>query len=269
MLKPLKYELKSTYKFFLMILIGMVVSDFSLFYLLNISDTDNANIFRILITAVFLIVFISSILVFAFMIISSFRREFYSDQGYFTFSRPMAASKFLGSKLMASFIWLLIFFISFIFVNSLFIYFMADGNILIEILNSIRINSIFVEFILLVYLIFSILLEILLIYLSIVLSKILFKNSKLGYIWFVIFILLNFFVSFLDRLFKRFIPFYFTMMNNNIIYKPFNNFIEDNIIFNNLVNLPFINMGMMILIPLLCVSVFYLTSYLIDKKVEI
>lgn len=269
MLNALKYELKSTYKFFLMILIGMVVSDFSLFYLLNISDTDDANIFRVLVIAVFLIVFISSILVFAFMIISSFRREFYSDQGYFSFSRPIPASEFLGSKLIATFIWLLIFLISLIFINTLFIYIMADSNILVEIFNNIKINSIFVEFILLIYIIFSIFLEILLIYLSIVLSKILFKNSKLGYIWFVIFIVLNFFISFLDRLFQRFVPFYFTMMNNNIVYKPFNNFIEDNIVLNNLVNLPFINMGMMILIPLLCVSVFYLTSYLIDKKVEI
>lgn len=269
MLKSLKYELKSTYKFFLMILIGMSISDISLFYILNVSDTNNSDIFKLLITTAFMMVFISSILVFAFMIISSFRREFYTDKGYFTFSIPLNSNEFLGSKLVATFIWLIIFIFSLLTINILFIYFKTDSNILTEIFYNIKVNSLFKEFILLIYTMFFVFLEILLMYFSIILGKILFRNNKLGYIWFVVFIILNFFISFLDAFFKRFIPFYFTIMNNHIIYKPFNNFIEDNLIFNNLINLPFINLGMMILVPFLCVSIFYLTSYLIHKKVEI
>lgn len=262
MLKAIKYEIKSSYKYFLTILLGMLVSNMVLYgYFFKDEFSNSPSFLKVFLMAGVVIVLVASFFVFIFMIISSFMNEFYTDKGYFTFSRPLSGSKFLGSKLWTAIFWELIFMISFFIVNILSILIFEKSNILPELISGINMNIIQAFIVNSYYLIVSLIFTLLLVYLSIVITKVFIKRSKSGYMWFVVFIVLNMIFSIFDNLIHRFFPYY--LHNNSII---FNGNMDSE--FSMMQNTG-LNLGVLILLPFISLAIFYLTSYLIDKKVEI
>lgn len=285
MLKALKYEFKNTYKFFLTLLLGMVFANFTLYPLMTkIANQPNPNMVFGLLIGVIALILLGCSVVFIFMIVSSFRREFYTEQGYFTFSRPLSASKFLGSKLMSSIIWTVLYTIAFIIINMIGLRFVFGGAAFSQMLNEIIISfkevfansSVILNIINIIYSILGSAYGLLTMYLAIVISKVLFKKNTLGYIWFLFFIGFSYLTNIINILTYKYIPYYLTA--EGIKYIPYNIMNGTSELANSLVvnstngiynTILSRNIGELVIFPIIIILIFSLTSYLIDKKVEI
>lgn len=285
MLKALKYEFKNTYKFFLILLLGMIFANFMLYPLMTkIANQENPNIVIGLLIGVIALILLGCSIVFIFMIVSSFRKEFYTDQGYFTFSRPLSASTFLGSKLISSLIWTVLYTIAFGIINMVGLR-VVIGNaefakMMSEILSSFRDmfsnSTIILNIINIIYSILGSIHGLLIMYLSIVISKVLFKKNTLGYIWFLFFIGFSYLTNIINIITYKNIPYYLT--SEGIKYVPYdvvtgsgnlttNLFINSNsALYNTIFSR---NIGELIIFPIIIILIFSLTAYLINKKVEI
>lgn len=288
MLQSIKYEIKSSYSFFLTILLGMVFANLLLYPIINrVSQSSNTGFIFGLLVFILTLVLIGCSIVFLFMLISSFRKEFYTDKGYFTFSRPISSSQFLGSKLTVSVIWTLIYTFSFVIINIIGLRIMLGGsdfsqmismgtNILDQVFDK---TPVMMTIISLLYSFFQLVLAFLIMYLSIVISKILFQKNTLGYIWFLFFIVINYIINLMSMAIYHFFPYYLTTkgiqylpmgvssnafelaISNSSVNANMNSGIVDLVISQNI--------GELIALPILVILIFVLTSYLIKKKVEI
>ena len=282
MLKALKYEFKNTYKFFLTLLLGMVFANFALYPLMTkIANQPNPNMVFGLLIGVIALILLGCSIVFIFMIVSSFRREFYTEQGYFTFSRPLSASKFLGSKLMSSIIWTVLYTIAFIIINMIGLRFVFGGAAFSQMLSELVLgfkevfanSSVILNIINIIYSILGSAYGLLTMYLAIVISKVLFKKNTLGYIWFLFFIGFSYLTNIINILIYKNIPYYLTV--EGIKYIPFNimNGTANNLIINSTSGVYNTilsrNIGELVIFPIMIILIFSITSYLIDKKVEI
>lgn len=282
MLKALKYEFKNTYKFFLTLLLGMVFANFALYPLMTkIANQPNPNMVFGLLIGVIALILLGCSIVFIFMIVSSFRREFYTEQGYFTFSRPLSASKFLGSKLMSSIIWTVLYTIAFIIINMIGLRFVFGGAAFSQMLSELVLgfkevfanSSVILNIINIIYSILGSAYGLLTMYLAIVISKVLFKKNTLGYIWFLFFIGFSYLTNIINILIYKNIPYYLTA--EGIKYIPFNimNGTANNLIINSTSGVYNTilsrNIGELVIFPIMIILIFSITSYLIDKKVEI
>ena len=282
MLKALKYEFKNTYKFFLTLLLGMVFANFALYPLMTkIANQPNPNMVFGLLIGVIALILLGCSIVFIFMIVSSFRREFYTEQGYFTFSRPLSASKFLGSKLMSSIIWTVLYTIAFIIINMIGLRFVFGGAAFSQMLSELVLgfkevfanSSVILNIINIIYSILGSAYGLLTMYLAIVISKVLFKKNTLGYIWFLFFIGFSYLTNIINILIYKNIPYYLTV--EGIKYIPFNimNGTANNLIINSTSGVYNTilsrNIGELVIFPIMIILILSITSYLIDKKVEI
>lgn len=282
MLKALKYEFKNTYKFFLTLLLGMVFANFALYPLMTkIANQPNPNMVFGLLIGVIALILLGCSIVFIFMIVSSFRREFYTEQGYFTFSRPLSASKFLGGKLMSSIIWTVLYTIAFIIINMIGLRFVFGGAAFSQMLSELVLgfkevfanSSVILNIINIIYSILGSAYGLLTMYLAIVISKVLFKKNTLGYIWFLFFIGFSYLTNIINILIYKNIPYYLTV--EGIKYIPFNimNGTANNLIINSTSGVYNTilsrNIGELVIFPIMIILIFSITSYLIDKKVEI
>ena len=188
--KLIKYELKGNYKIFCSLFTIIILLQG--LFLTRIGHWKSGSIMGM--TVLVNIVLFITILIF---IEKSFANEIYEDRGYLTFTLPVSGYKVLGSKIIVGLLWLLISgFISFIsfktIINGL------SGEDLIKIItSSVNIK----QFVLLgiIYAIVVLIMLLLTIYFSITLTRVAYKGKKIsGFIGFIVFIVLNFVISYIS-----------------------------------------------------------------------
>ena len=188
--KLIKYELKGNYKIFCSLFTIIILLQG--LFLTRIGHWKSGSIMGM--TVLVNIVLFITILIF---IEKSFANEIYEDRGYLTFTLPVSGYKVLGSKIIVGLLWLLISgFISFIsfktIINGL------SGEDLIKIItSSVNIK----QFVLLgiIYAIVLLIMLLLTIYFSITLTRVAYKGKKIsGFIGFIVFIVLNFVISYIS-----------------------------------------------------------------------
>jgi hypothetical protein len=220
MRKYMKYEIKGTYKFILGILLVVLIA--STVIQLNVQSDISGGTngfeglgFKALLFITSILVIFGAFLTAFFYIIGSFRKELYDDRGYLTFTLPLTGNQILGSKLLVSLLWYITLGSGIVIYNMLLslILFGNEWTYIIKtIFENINMSIISVGIMGIV----STIVTLILIYFSIALSRVSIRNKKIGGIWFVVFIILNMFVTFITYKVSGLFPYYLNLSNFSI-----------------------------------------------------
>ncbi|MDO5715956.1 MAG: hypothetical protein Q4P25_05205 [Tissierellia bacterium] len=225
--------------------------------------------FKVFLLIILFAIIVATYILSLFVYISSYRRELYRDKGYLTFTLPIDGSEFVGSKLIVATIWSILATIVFIGVNAIGIHFIATDGHLPEILhsaiNEVGLSPQFTIFYGLYYLI-GLIQSMLLMYFTITISRIIFKQSTWGVLWFVFYLILSYGIAELDYQLFRFFPYAIKVdgsieMMKNVATNFFNYTSSMDGIFLNVISIATSTIVSIIL--------YLLTSYLINKKLDI
>ncbi|MCK9443635.1 MAG: hypothetical protein M0Q14_03775 [Tissierellaceae bacterium] len=286
MRKLIKYEIKGSYKFILgIIAIVLIASTIIQLNVLKEIKNDirisgpSMSIFEGFMFALSILVIFGAFLVAFFHIIGSFRKELYEDRGYLTFTLPLSGNRILGAKLIVANIWFLALGTSTLVFNVILTTILHGtkwietirkifGVIEPNIIYSIIISSLVVTTI-------SFILTLVLVYLSITLSRVSVKNKRIGGLWFIVFIILNGILGFITVKVSTLFPYFLNLNNFSIVHNydiysftgitsglgqlllyggDFNSYIN---IFGNLFQIAIAVLG------------FMGTGYLIEKKIDL
>lgn len=283
MKKFMKYEIKGTYKFVLGIIAILIIA--STIIQLNISKQLKLDLgslgggsvitgFEIFMLITSILVIFGAFLIAFFHIIGSFRKELYEDRGYLTFTLPLTGNQILGAKLIIALLWFTSLGISIVlynFVLAMIIFgsnWMDIGKELFKMVNSGMLSIGIVSGL-------SSITTLILIYFSIALSRVSFKNKKIGGLWFVIFLILNAVSSYTVLKISEAIPYFLNLKTFKILHfyeigilPNINNGIGNLMILGNNYE-AYINVIGNLAQLAIAVAAFLATGYLIEKKVDI
>lgn len=283
MRKYMKYEIKGTYKFILGIIAILIIA--STIIQLNISkeikfasgplgSTNGITGFQVLMIVTSALVIFGAFLIAFFHIIGSFRKELYEDRGYLTFTLPLTGNKILGAKLIVALLWFTALGISIVLYNlvlAMILYgsdWMSIGKEIFKMVNSGMLSLGIVSGL-------SSILTLILIYFSIALSRVSFKNKKIGGLWFVIFLILNALSGYAVLKISEAIPYFLNLKTFAIqhyyeigILPNMNNGIGNIMILGNNYE-AYINIIGNLAQLAISVLAFLSTGYLIEKKIDI
>lgn len=251
MFKYMKYELKGTYKFMLAIIFAVLFATTGIQFFINnqINDVGNGMIINFLASLMmgFMLIIFGALIAATIFIINSYRKELYEDRGYLTFTLPLTGRQFLGSKLIIALFWYIVMGAAVVIYNGIL------ASILFGTGWATQLYRVFNNFgdVAISNFIMSILsstITMLLVYFSITLSRVSFKNTKIGGIWFVLFLLFNWVYSFLNHRIGL------TFSNSENLHSYMASAISvPSIIFSIIVG----------------IGLFFGTSYLIENKIDL
>ncbi|MTI69850.1 MAG: hypothetical protein FH751_06325 [Firmicutes bacterium] len=253
--KLIKYEIKDNFKSFIGTFITMIILNLVLYF--KLGDWRNESVF-ILTTLVNAAAF-TVVLLFS---IGAFSKELYKNRGYLTFTLPIKGSEILVSKLLTTIFWFIIAsIIAFIFQYSV-LKSIIETEILMHIgkyFNFITIMS------MIVIGIYSIASLFIIIYFSITISKMTFKDKKVGKVLgFVVFLLINFIINIVDVLLMKVFPQSFNL--NIEVLDKVNIWADKNTAITALADF---NIATTLFGGLIFVCFFILTSYFLNNKIEL
>lgn len=284
MLKFMKYEIKGTYKYILGVLALVLTLTTALHWYGYRGNSTISSLGNIFILLSVLILFGTGLTTF-FYIVGSFRKELYEDRGYLTFTLPLTGNQIVGSKLLVALMWFIILGIGIAAHNflMLLIFNVFDTQrwtiikeVFAQIKEIIAVREIFFSIIISI---FSIISMLVLIYFSMAIGRVTFRNKKIGGLWFILFIIITILLSYTQFKISESIPYYFDLgrfefnklrsindayINEMLIESTDNGFSAD-------VNLSILNMniGASIFNILTAVGLFLGTGYLIEKRIDL
>lgn len=250
----IKYELKGYYKE-IVILIAIIIIG-------NLLIITRYNVWpgQALVTLSFLLCFGASIAVLIWNI-SIFGRDLYGDTGYLLFTLPIKGFKIVAAKLITSFIQVAVInVIAFIFIYINFVSIQGMSDTLKQVSDSM--NPAFVIFLAAAF-IFQYIYLLSLIYFSLSVSKVAIKNRKVGKLGtFIIFIIISIITGKITAYLAKVLPQSF----NINLFSPSGVLSMNFDIANNLIP---INIAVMAFSILMFLLFFIVSSYLIEKKIDI
>ena len=196
--KLMKYEIKGSYKFILGVLALVVLLTSGVYvYMNNVMQTDATVIGTLFVGLSSMVIFGAMFGTF-FYIVNLFRKELYEDRGYLTFTLPLSGREIVGAKLLVALVWFLVIGLGLFISNAIGLGLIIpkelwQGIAFKELFGEIRISMIILSFLAMVM---SIVQTLLLIYFSMALGRLTFKNKKISGIWFVIFVVLNMLIGY-------------------------------------------------------------------------
>ena len=280
MFKYAKYELLGTYKF-LMGAIGLTIAASTAIQIFFKKQLDFTTDFSasiemmqimpfVMLAATF--IFIGAFIAVVVYLISSFRKELYEDRGYLTFALPMSGSQLLASKLIVALFWSIVMGFVVLFYNMLLarVIFGADWyNLMSDVIRQTEgLGKITVSYPLIS------LIEtagtLLLVYFTITISRVSIKSKKIGGFWFVLFLVLSSFFSYLQNSIADSVPLYLDIskmefLSQNKLY--FDNMNPESMM--NLANVGVISISGLGFQIILIVGLFLATAYMLEKKVDL
>ncbi len=278
MRKFMKYEFKGTYKFILGILAIVILA--STIIQLNISNEiksanfDESFSFMRFMFVVSMFVIFGAFLTAFFHIIGSFRKELYEDRGYLTFTLPLTGNQILGAKLIVAFIWFAVLGIGTMTYNLILAMGLFGGDwleIFKEAFNLIGNAAISMG----IMGIISSISTLIIIYLSMALSKVTIKNKKIGGMWFVLFLIINAIASYITFKIGGAFPYYIDITNFKLlsireinVLQFTNNGLVEMMLFGNNREV-YLNIIGTLSEILICIGAFMATGYIIEKKIDL
>ncbi|WP_100065920.1 hypothetical protein [Miniphocaeibacter massiliensis] len=277
MLKLLRYEIKESSKYFIYTIVGNVLASLILAFTLgSINKAAQANKFvnntiaGIMFLAAFTL-FIAAYVGFIFMMITSYRKDLYSDSAYLKFSLPVSGWTFLNAKMLLLMFWSFIMATVTIVVN-IVVYLIIFPEIITEILNNLNMNYVPSLIIYGLLIVLSFIQGIILLYTCITFVKAYFKNSKKGYIWFLFYVGFNIFWSIINTLLEKLAPYYLTLGDKVGIEKiPYYNTLDylygaTSSVYPGAMNY---NIATLVIYFVVCIGMYVFTAYMLEKKVDI
>lgn len=276
MLKFIKYEIKGTYKYILGILVLVLILITGLYA--SLEQIAGGSFGGSLFMGLSMMILFGTALVTFLYIVGSFRKELYEDQGYLTFTLPLTGIQIVGAKLIVALMWFFILGIVIALYNLTMVFSfvpipaeMNFSNLLAEILNTVSIKAIFF---MIVASVFSGVNLLIIIYFSMVLGKVTFRNKRIGGLWFVIFLILSGILSFGQYSIETIFPYYldlesFKVITQNVIDSEIG-FTFGNSGFHGQTPGSFpVNIASTIYAIVTTVALFFGTGYLIEKKIDL
>lgn len=280
MFKFIKYEFLGTYKF-LMGAIGLTLvasTAIQVFFKNQLDFTNNfSGSFEMLKIMPFVMLaatftFIGAFIAVAVYMISSFRKELYEDRGYLTFALPMTGSQLLASKLIVALFWSLVMGIIVLSYNMLLARFVFGAewfNLLEDLLKQVEgLGKITVSYSLISLI--ETTATLLLVYFTITISRVSIKSKKIGGFWFVLFLMLSSFFSYLQNIIADAIPVYLNVSKMEFVSQ--NRIYLDNMnpeSFMELANTNTISISGLGFQIILFVGLFLATAYMLEKKIDL
>ncbi|MGN9163819.1 hypothetical protein ACTNDY_00845 [Tissierellaceae bacterium HCP3S3_D8] len=278
MRKFMKYEFKGTYKFILGILAIVILA--STIIQLNIANEiksvsyNNSFSFMRFMFMVSMFVIFGAFLTAFFYIVGSFRKELYEDRGYLTFTLPLTGNQILGAKLIVSLIWFVVLGIGTVIYNLILAMILFGGNwleIFKEIFSIINRGVISMGIVGVI----SAILTLILIYLSMALSKVTIKNKKIGGLWFVLFLIINSLAGYIIFKIGGALPYYIDITNFKLLgirelnaLQFTNNGLVEMMLFGNNYEV-YLNITGLLSEILICIGAFMATGYIIEKRIDL
>ena len=222
MLNYMKYEIKGTYKYISGILALVLILITGLYMYGDRAATGSFG-GGLFIALSVMILFGTTVVTF-FYIVGSFRKELYEDRGYLTFTLPLKGIQIVGAKLIVALLWFFLLGISVALYNLVMMlsftpFELNFSDLISGITSFISIREIILGIIITIFSGVNILV---LIYFSMTLGKITFRNKRIGGLWFVIFLVLSGILAFGQFRIETLLPFYldfetFKVVTNTVI----------------------------------------------------
>lgn len=259
--KLIEYDIKGNYKYYFGLYIIMIVASLLTIFLSKFYNFD-------FIVVIFVLLALISTIIPYVKIINSFKNELYEDTGYLLFTVPRKSYEVLGAKIVSGLIWITLTSVILSLLGIIVFYalvpYSARMMISSTLSNVIIWNEVPLQIIVISLLgLFKVAFMTLLIYFSIILSKVAIKSKKLGgFISFVAFIVIvNSYIYFTFKLSNTFpqsinLPSVFT--NKQIFDGGMHNFM-------NLEQTITINIAILIENTLLFIGFFIGSSKLIER----
>lgn len=266
--KFIKYEIKGTYKFMMgmlaITLIGYTVLQ-SGSNMLNSPESYSAVRFWTMVSV--LSIFAAYVISF-FQIVGSFKNELDEGIGYLTFTLPLTGNKIVGAKLIVALMWIFTMAVVTGLYNMLLVNLLYGGESMWNIFKMIFGLSNRISILFIISGIITAVMTLILIYLSMALSKVTIKNRKIGALWFIIFLFINSAAGFLVVRFGELIPYYLDIFNFEIFKMSGTQMAMTAIISQNM-NGATLNLGSILGQILVSIGAFLGTGYLLEKRIDL
>lgn len=277
MRKFIKYEIKGNYKFILGILaIVIIASSIIQGAILNeVNRLDESSSISPFLFIIAILVIFGAFLVAFIHIVGSFKKELYEDRGYLTFTLPLTGNQILGAKLIVAFIWYIVLGLVTVLYNLSLatILFKIDWGEFLQLSHQLNMEGYLtlvskIIGISIIGGIISIIFTLTMIYFSMALGKVSFRNTKIGGLWFIIFLIAYSLVNLLIGKIANAIPLYLNLdtlrLSNMEMRMPM--VMSHDGIYGAIANL---NITILILTVLASAVAFISTSYLIEKRIDL
>jgi hypothetical protein len=278
----MKYEIKGTYKFIMMLVLAVLGASTGLQLSALRGMKGNLDNFPTFLPLILGLVIFGAFVSAFFYIVSSFRKELYEDRGYLTFSLPLIGKQVLGAKLCIALLW------SAILGLSIVIYNLILGSLLFGTrwIEGFKMIFSYISANIVLVIGFTAILSgistLLLIYFAMTLSKVSIRNKKIGGLWFILFLVLSGIISYITAKVSGVIPYYidlntFKIISKTMIGNQITNGVNLNLLYDQSMSgmviqsggALLLNIGAYVFSIVVALATFFGTSYLLDKKVEI
>lgn len=274
MFKFIKYEVKGTYKYILgtLALVLILITGFYNYAAHADKSSAPGAIFVFMLT---LTLFGTALTTFLY-IVGSFRKELYEDTGYLTFTLPLTGKAIVGAKLTVALFWFFLLGAVIAGYNLLMISRLnAAAHSLTEILTVLAEVLSFKQ---VLFMLFTAVLKglnfLLLIYFSITLSRVTFRNKKIGGLWFILFLILSGLMSYGETKIASLLPHYLDLNRLNInspnlLTQQINTTLTNGLAFSLHTGVVVANIASYLYVIVITAALFMLTGYLIEKKIDL
>lgn len=272
MFKYMKYEIKGTYRFIL----GVLALALIIFTGIYAYRVDRGSTLGSLFMVLSIMILFGTVLVVFLYIVGSFRKELYEDSGYLTFTLPLTGNQIVGSKLIVALLWFFILGMVIAIYNIMMVMIFSpfEMNIakLFSMVQGVSITEIIFAVLTPVFSGVSILI---LIYFSMSISKVTFRNKKIGGLWFILFLVLIILLGFGDAEISKLLPYYLdlntfhlktTVALNNQYQLGYNN---DSFYMSFHSGVLAVNIASSVYDVVTTVALFLGTGYLIERKINL
>lgn len=287
--KFIKYEIKGSYRFILGVLALIVLLTSGNYMYMAQTMKAGGSAFGAGFMGISFMVIFGTLLATFFYIVNLFRKELYEDRGYLTLTLPISGKEIVASKVIVALLWFGIIGITFFLVNvvGFFLllpkeelnYFLNEFMNFRDILGIISLKNIIIS---IIATIGSGIITLLIIYFSMAIGRVSIGNRKFKGIWFVIFIVLSIIISAVQVKFSDLIPYYlnidrFGIESYESILNSFGGIQNMSYdmslglagITTNAAGDSIINLGSLICDILTMIGLFFGTSYLIERKIDL
>lgn len=265
----IKYEIKGSYKFILGVLALVLILTTGIYTYAN-TTREGSELGAILSGLSTLIIFGTLLTTFLY-IVGSFRKELYEDRGYLTFTLPLTGNEILGAKLIVAIIWFTLLGIVIIGYNMLMV-----ANFVPVKLNVSELFSIIDRELVLVLIMAFIsgVTTLILIYFSMALSRVTFRNKKIGGFWFVIFLVLSGIIAYVQVKVSMALPYYIDLNTFKIgaidtLNYHFNININEGLFITGNMEHNLLNIAGFLYSIIIGVLTFLGTGYIIENKIDL
>lgn len=276
--KYMKYEIKGSYKFILGILALVLILTTALYSYEFRGQPINSMTSNPAFVGIAILIILGAAFAAFLYIVDSFRKELYDDRGYLTFTLPLSGNQILGSKLIVAIMWFILLGVTFILYNMFMVFSFIEVDINFkELISHVDFSGMLTVGIIIFL---SGVATLILIYFSMALSRVTFRNKKIGGLWFVVFLVLNALVGYATVKIIGAFPYYldlkaFKVVNYNDILSGINGFSDLFISFNEgsmaftTGGTTFINIVSFVFMIIVGVVSFFSTGYLIENKIDL